>query len=153
MTSKALDLTLVECLIGKANEIYTQLTIEQSSCYDTVKELILKAYNVIESVAEGFPTYSCISELLCLCFVEILKSLPVHSFNALILPVLGDCFTQIFVSKVLASKLPRQGYRYHKLRKAFSKCYRRHVDLVSKYNVGLKHFFCKVFLNLNFMAT
>ena len=27
---------------------------------------------------------------------------------------------------------------YHKLRKAFSKFYRRHNDLVSKYNVGLK---------------
>ena len=32
----------------------------------------------------------------------------------------------------------RQGYRYHKLRKAFSKFYRRHFDIVSKYNVGLK---------------
>ena len=27
---------------------------------------------------------------------------------------------------------------YHKLRKAFSKFYRRHFDIVSKYNVGLK---------------
>ena len=36
------------------------------------------------------------------------------------------------------TKLLRQGYRYHKLRKAFSKFYRRHIDLVSKYNVGLK---------------
>ena len=32
----------------------------------------------------------------------------------------------------------RQGYRYHKLRKAFSKFYQRHFDLISKYNVGLK---------------
>ena len=39
---------------------------------------------------------------------------------------------------VLAAKLLRQGYRYHKLRKAFSKFYRRHFDIVSKYNVGLK---------------
>ena len=37
--------------------------------------------------------------------------------------------------KVLIAKLLRQGYRYHKLRKAFSKLYRRHFDLVSKYNV------------------
>ena len=29
-------------------------------------------------------------------------------------------------------------YRYHKIRKAFSKFYRRHFDIVSKYNVGLK---------------
>ena len=32
----------------------------------------------------------------------------------------------------------RQGYRYHKIRMAFSKFYRRHFDIVSKYNVGLK---------------
>ena len=31
-----------------------------------------------------------------------------------------------------------QGYRYFKLRKVFSKCYRRHSALVEKYNVGLK---------------
>ena len=41
-------------------------------------------------------------------------------------------------NKVLTAKLLRQGYRYHKLRTAFSKFYRRHFDLVSKYNVGLK---------------
>ena len=41
-------------------------------------------------------------------------------------------------NKVLTAKLFRQGYRYHKLRKAFSKFYWRHFDLVSKYNVGLK---------------
>ena len=29
-------------------------------------------------------------------------------------------------------------YRYHKLLKAFSNFYRRHFDIVSKYNVGLK---------------
>ena len=41
-------------------------------------------------------------------------------------------------NKVLAAKLLRQGYRYHKFHKAFSKFYRRHFDIVSKYNVGLK---------------
>ena len=41
-------------------------------------------------------------------------------------------------NKVLTAKLLRQGYRYHKIRKAFSKFYRRHLDIVSKYNVGLK---------------
>ena len=40
-------------------------------------------------------------------------------------------------NKVLTTKLLRQGYRYNKLRKAFSKFYRRHFVLVSKYNVGL----------------
>ena len=40
--------------------------------------------------------------------------------------------------KVLTAKLLRQGYIYHKIRKAFSKFYRRHLDIVSKYNVELK---------------
>ena len=35
-------------------------------------------------------------------------------------------------NKVLTVKLIRQGYRYHKLREAFSKFYRRHSDLISK---------------------
>ena len=41
-------------------------------------------------------------------------------------------------NKILTAKLLRQGYRYHKIRKAFSKFYRWHFDIVSKYNVGLK---------------
>ena len=32
----------------------------------------------------------------------------------------------------------KQGYRYHNLQKTFSKLYRRHYELISKYNVGLK---------------
>ena len=36
-------LLLQNVIIGKAWEIYAQLTVEQSSSYDTVKELILKA--------------------------------------------------------------------------------------------------------------
>ena len=54
---------------------------------------------------------------------------------------------------VLTAKLLSQGYRYHLIRKAFSKFYRRHFDIVSKYHVGLKYFFCKAFYNLNFIAT
>ena len=41
-------------------------------------------------------------------------------------------------NKCLKAKLLQQGYRYHKLRKPFSKFYRRHYELISKYNVGLK---------------
>ena len=41
-------------------------------------------------------------------------------------------------NKNLTAKLLQQGYRYHKLRKTFSKFYRRHYELVSKFNVGLK---------------
>ena len=41
-------------------------------------------------------------------------------------------------NKCLTAKLLKQGYRYHKLRKAFSKFYRRHFELISKFNVGFK---------------
>ena len=37
----------------------------------------------------------------------------------------------------LNAKLLNQGYRYHKIRKAFSKFYHRHSELTVKYNTGL----------------
>ena len=40
-------------------------------------------------------------------------------------------------NKLLTQKLLKQGYRYHKLRKTFSKFYRRYFDLISKFQVGL----------------
>ena len=43
-------------------------------------------------------------------------------------------------NKLLTQKLLRQGYRYHKLRKTFSKFYRRYYDLISKFQVGLRSF-------------
>ena len=39
-------------------------------------------------------------------------------------------------NKCLTAKLLQQGYRYHKFRKTFSKFYRRHYELISKFNVG-----------------
>ena len=48
----------------------------------------------------------------------------------------GDAFNTC--NKVLTAKLLGQGYRYHKLHKAFSKFYQRHFDILLKYNVGLK---------------
>ena len=41
-------------------------------------------------------------------------------------------------NKLLTQKLPKQGYRYHKLLKTFKKNYRRYYDLISKFQVGLK---------------
>ena len=42
-------------------------------------------------------------------------------------------------NKLLTQKLLKQGYWYHKLRKTFSKFYRRYYDLISKFQVGLKY--------------
>ena len=41
-------------------------------------------------------------------------------------------------NKLLTQKLLKQGYRYHKRRKTFSKFYRRYYDMISKFQVGLK---------------
>ena len=41
-------------------------------------------------------------------------------------------------NKLLTQKLLKQGYWYHKLRKTFSKFYRRYYDLILKFQVGLK---------------
>ena len=38
----------------------------------------------------------------------------------------------------LTAKLLKQGYRYHKIRKAFSKFYHRHSELIVKYHNRLK---------------
>ena len=42
-------------------------------------------------------------------------------------------------NKFLTAKLIKQGNRYHKLRKAFSKFYHRHFELIKKYHVSLKN--------------
>ena len=41
-------------------------------------------------------------------------------------------------NKLLTQKLLKQDYRYHKLRKTFSKFYRRYYDVISKFQIGLK---------------
>ena len=41
-------------------------------------------------------------------------------------------------NKLLTQKLLKQGYRYHLLRKTFSKSYRRYYDFISKFQCGLK---------------
>ena len=130
--------------------------------------------NLIESVSEEFPSYSCNT-------CELVTHLDLHlsisdgfvktkiydkrddfDFDIVTFPFLdGDVPRSasygVYISqlirfarvsshvddfntrnKVLTAKLLRQGYRYHKLRKAFSKFYLRHFDIVSKYNVGLK---------------
>ena len=38
----------------------------------------------------------------------------------------------------LTAKLLKQGYRYHKIRKAFSKLYHRDSELIVEYNIRLK---------------
>ena len=53
-------------------------------------------------------------------------------------------------NKLLTAKLLN---RYHKLRKAYSKFYRRYFDLVSNQMLALNRFCNNVYRNLNFMVT
>ena len=65
--------------------------------------------------------------------------LPLTGFTFLNLFGLLECLADFNArNKILTAKLLQQGYRYHKLRKPFSKFYRRHYELVSKFDVGLK---------------
>ena len=48
--------------------------------------ILYQSYRVIDEA----------SELLWLCRVVALKSLPVHSFNALIIPILRGCLQSLF---------------------------------------------------------
>ena len=41
-------------------------------------------------------------------------------------------------NKLLTHKLLKKSYRYHKLRKTFSKFYWRYYDFISKFQFGLK---------------
>ena len=52
--------------------------------------------------------------------------------------------------KFLTARLLKQGYRYHKLCKAFSKFYRRHFELIKKYHVSLKKLMQHGICNLEF---
>ena len=49
-------------------------------------------------------------------------------------------------NKFLTVKRLKQGYRYHKLRKAFFKFYRRHFELIEIYHVSLKKTYAKRYL-------
>ena len=48
--------------------------------------------------------------------------------------------------------LLKQGYRYYKIRNAFSKFYHRHSELIVKYNIGLKTPLQQEYQNLYFIV-
>ena len=63
---------LQSVLVGKAREIYTQLSVEQAASYDTVKELILKGYELVpEACREKFRSCEKLSNQT---YVEFVRS-------------------------------------------------------------------------------
>ena len=78
-------------------------------------------FSFLDGYVERFPSYGvCISQLIS--FARVFSYV--------------DCFNNrnLFIT----DNLLKQGYRYHKIRKAFSKCYHRYSELIVKYNIGLK---------------
>ena len=47
----------------------------------------------------------------------------------------GDFYSR---NLILTEELLKQGYRFHKLRRTFSKLYNRNLHLISKYDCNLK---------------
>ena len=78
--------------------------------------------------------------------------LMVYIFHSLI--VLGEYGLMLInnINLVLTAKLSKQGYRYHKNRKAFSTFYHRHSDLIFKYHIGFKTFCNKIYQSQYFMV-
>ena len=73
--------------------------------------------------------------------MEMFLALLPMEYISLSLSVLLECVLMLMTSTTetfLTAKLLKQGYRYHKIRKAFSKFYHRHSELIVKYNIGLK---------------
>ena len=56
-------------------------------------------------------------------------------------------------NKLLTQKLLKPGYQYSKLRKTFSKFYRRYYDLIYNSKLDLNFSCAKDFGNLNLMVT
>ena len=65
-----------------------------------------------------------------------MESISLNSF--VLLEHLAMLLTSTLAIYFLTQKLLKQGYRYHKFCKTFSKFYRRYYDLISKFQVGLK---------------
>ena len=65
-----------------------------------------------------------------------MESISLNSF--VLLEHLAMLLTSTLAIKLLTQKLLKQDYQYHKLRKTFSKFYRRYYGLISKFQVGLK---------------
>ena len=74
------------------------------------------------------------------CAVNVLATNVIRTKSQLIrlARMYSNVYDFNYRSLFLTAKLLKQGYRYHKIRKAFSQFYHRHSKLIVKYNTGLK---------------
>ena len=131
---------------GMVNRIYPpELQLNKANTSDTEASFL----DLHLSISNGFVS-SKIYDKRDDFYFDIVN-FPFLDGDVPVLPLTGFTFLNLFgllVSshvadfnaryKSLTAKLLQQGYRYQKLRKTFSKFYRRYYELVSKFNVGLK---------------
>ena len=129
---------------GMVNRIYPhELQLNKANTSDT-EALFLDLHS---SISNGFVSSKMYDKRDDFDFDIVNFPFWMVTFPVLPLPVLtflnlfGVCSHVAHFNarnKSLTAKPLQQGYRYHKLRKTFSKFYRRHYELVCKFNVGLK---------------
>ena len=111
---------------GMVNRIYPpELQLNKANTSDTEAPFL----DLHLSISNGFPRSTSYGVYMSQPIRFARVSSHVADFNAR--------------NKSLTAKLLQQGYQYHKLRKTFSKFYRRHYKLISKFNVGLKNTFAQ----------
>ena len=122
------------------------------TCKGTLKSLPYINFNGIIFKMSGYSLYKHLSSLMAMSLdVPLMGYIP--GISRFIRFARASSHVTDFNNrnKFLTAKLLKQGYRYHKLRKAFSKFYRRHFELIEKYHVGLKNLCNNVFAIQNSM--
>ena len=122
-----------------------ELQLNKANAFDTEAaflDLNLSIHNDIVS------TKYMINGMILILILLISRSLMAMSLNVPLMVYISQLIRFARASlhvtdfnnrnKFLTAKLQKQGYRYHKLRKAFSKFYRRHFKLIEKYHVSQK---------------
>ena len=132
---------------GMVNQIYpAELQFNKANISDTETPFL----DLHQSISNGFVSYKIYDKRDDFDFDIV--NFPFLDGDAPLRPSYGIYISQLIRfarvcshvddfntrNKCLTAKLLKQGYRYHKLRKAFSKFYRRHYEMISKFNVGLK---------------
>ena len=121
--------------------VYSKTCVKRHSQKD--RKLILKTiYRLmqVKSIAEFYNTFDLHFGTIChLALCLSIFELPFYT-GKLIRFARASSYVADFNTRniLLTQKLLKQGYLYHKLRKTFSKFYRRYYDLISKFQVGLK---------------
>ena len=144
-TSRYLDdlLNIDNTYFGMVKRIYsTELQLNKANSTDTEAPFL----NLHLAISDGFISskiYDKRDDFDIVNFLLLDGDIPrATSYRVYISHLIWSAKVSIHVTdfftrnQILTAKLLKQGYRYHKLRKTFSKLYRRHYELVSKFNTG-----------------